>query len=93
MSAIVEKSATMWISHGLATAGREYLAELWDKPENWDADNKPGSFGAYLRDAADNLEQRRVMTTVRLPDMRPNAHLVGAVLDVEGVTRQEGDYK
>jgi hypothetical protein len=86
VSAILENSTTMKISHGLATAGREYLAELWDKPENKDADSRPGTFALFLRQAAVELEQSRPLKPVLLPVIT-SALLEGGVLEALGTPR------
>jgi len=88
VSAIVAKSATMKVSHGLATAGREYLAELWDKPENAEADRKPGTFAAHLRRAAETVEQDRQLSPTLLPILR-DALLDGGVLEAIGTARED----
>ncbi|KAG2021997.1 hypothetical protein GB937_004552 [Aspergillus fischeri] len=38
VNGIFDMFLAMKASHGLVTAGREYLAEIWDKPESDDAD-------------------------------------------------------
>lgn len=81
---ILTKSSTMKVSHGLVTAGREYLAEIWDKPENQDADITPGSFAAYLRWASEHYEQSRDLTRVVMPCY------TGAIL-TGGITEATGD--
>ena len=80
---ILATSATMKVSHGLVTAGREYLAEIWDKPENHEADIKPGSFAAHLRWASEHLEQAWDMTPVVMPIFE-GAVLCGGFLSVTG---------
>ncbi|RKU41398.1 hypothetical protein DL546_001256 [Coniochaeta pulveracea] len=88
VSSILENSTTMKISHGLATAGREYLAELWDKPENKEADRRPGTFAAVLRQAAVELEQSRPLKPVLLPVIT-SALLKGDVLKALGQPRED----
>ncbi|KAK3682875.1 hypothetical protein B0T22DRAFT_445042 [Podospora appendiculata] len=85
---ILDTSATMKISHGLAVPGREYLASLWDLPENRDKDREPGTFAAHLRWASEHLEQTRPLKPVLLPVME-KAILVGGVLEAEGVPRED----
>ncbi|KAL2870554.1 glycosyltransferase [Aspergillus lucknowensis] len=66
---VLGTSSTMKVSHGLVTAGREYLAEIWDKPENSDADIRPGTFAAYLRDASETFEQTKELVPLKMPVM------------------------
>ncbi|KAK6083348.1 capsule polysaccharide biosynthesis protein [Seiridium cupressi] len=42
VAGIIDTSSTMKLSHGLVTEQREYLARIWDEPENSDADVAPG---------------------------------------------------
>ncbi|KAH9906544.1 hypothetical protein F4778DRAFT_778933 [Xylariomycetidae sp. FL2044] len=88
VSGILTMSTTMKISHGLQTAGREYLAELWDMPENHSADNAPGTFAAYLRQAAETLEQTRPLKPVMLSILR-QALLEGPLLEARGASRED----
>ncbi|TPX15827.1 uncharacterized protein E0L32_000161 [Thyridium curvatum] len=88
VSGILSKSSTMKISHGLPTAGRVYLAELWDKPENADADRKPGSFAAYLRWASEHFEQTLPLQPVKMP-LVPGSSLTGGILTGRGKPREE----
>ena len=80
---ILANSSTMKISHGLPSPGREYLAEIWDRPENQAADIVPGSFAAYLRWASEHFESERRLTRVLMPTFEP-AVLVGGVIEVMG---------
>ena len=84
VESILANSATMKVSHGLVTAGREYLAEIWDKPENHGADIAPGSFAAYLRWASEHLEQTRAMTRVVMP-VCEGSILLGGITSAMGV--------
>lgn len=83
VESILANSATMKVSHGLVTAGREYLVEIWDKPENRGADIEPGSFAAYLRWVSEHLEQTRKMARVVMP-VCESAVLVGGIASVTG---------
>ncbi|KAJ5424804.1 capsule polysaccharide biosynthesis protein [Penicillium cf. griseofulvum] len=64
---VLSMSSTMKLSHGLVTAGREYLADIWDNPENHDADIRPGTFAAYLREASETFEQTKELVPFRMP--------------------------
>lgn len=64
---VLSVSSTMKLSHGLVTAGREYLADIWDNPENHDADIRPGTFAAYLREASETFEQTKELVPLRMP--------------------------
>ena len=83
VESILANSATMKISHGLVTAGREYLAEIWDKPENHGADVELGSFAAYLRWASEYSERIREIPKVLMPILK-EAVLVGGIANVTG---------
>jgi len=83
VESILANSAMMKVSHGLATAGREYLAEIWDKPENHRADVEPGSFAEYLRWASEYSERPREIPRVAMPVIE-EAVLVGGVTSVTG---------
>jgi hypothetical protein len=80
---ILGMSSTMKLSHGLVTEQREYLARIWDEPENADADRRPGTFAAHLRWASVHFQQTRELTPVSLP-LREDALLTGGLLDAEG---------
>ncbi|KAL2813514.1 hypothetical protein BJX63DRAFT_442865 [Aspergillus granulosus] len=64
---VLSMSSTMKVSHGLATAGREYLAEIWDKSENSDADSRPGTFAVFLREASETLKQTKELVPLKMP--------------------------
>lgn len=83
VQSILGMSSTMKVSHGLVTAGREYLAEIWDKPENRDADIRRGTFAAYLRWASESFEQRKALNPVKMPVIK-GALLVGDIIGVTG---------
>lgn len=68
---ILARSSTQKLSHGMITTGKEWLACIWDKPENANCDNIPGSFGAHLREAAISFEQRRPLEPCRFPVVEP----------------------
>ncbi|KAI1868606.1 uncharacterized protein JN550_006181 [Neoarthrinium moseri] len=53
------------------------LAELWDKPENHDADCRPGTFGAYLRYFSANFTQDRKVNTCKFPRIREKVLVAG----------------
>ena len=80
---ILGTSSTMKLSHGLVTDQREYLARIWDEPENEDADHRPGTFAAYLRWASTHFQQTRELTALALP-IRGDALLTGGLLDAVG---------
>ncbi|KAI0145342.1 hypothetical protein GGR57DRAFT_300845 [Xylariaceae sp. FL1272] len=88
VSDILATSSTMKISHGLPTPGREYLSDIWDKPENHSADNTPGTFAAYLRLCAETLQQQRTMKPVQLPTLI-QALLEGPLLEARGDARED----
>jgi hypothetical protein len=83
VAGILGMSSTMKLSHGLVTEEREYLARIWDEPENVDADRKPGTFAAHLRWASVHFQQDRELSPVSLP-LRDDALLTGGLFDVEG---------
>ncbi|KAL2828092.1 hypothetical protein BJY01DRAFT_133740 [Aspergillus pseudoustus] len=80
---VLGMSSTMKVSHGLVTTGREYLAEIWDKPENHDADTRPGTFAAYLREASETFEQTKELEPLKMPVME-KAVLRGGITEVTG---------
>jgi hypothetical protein len=83
LTAILNTSSTMKISHGLKTAGREYLADIWDKPEHSNADLEAGTFAAHLRWASENHNDTHELRPVKLA-VRPEAFLSGGLLTAEG---------
>ena len=83
VSDILGMSSTMKLSHGIVTEQREYLARIWDEPENTDADRKPGTFAAHLRWASVHFRQTRELVPLSLP-LREDALLTGGLLDVVG---------
>lgn len=83
VNGILATSATMKLSHGLPTPGREYLAEIWDRPENHDADVAPGTFAAYLRWASEHFESSSRLERVVMPTIE-KAVLVGGITEVLG---------
>jgi hypothetical protein len=80
---ILSTSSTMKLSHGLLTEQREYLARIWDKPENEDADCRPGTFAAYLRWASVYYQQTKRLTSVQFP-VNEELILTGNLLQVLG---------
>ena len=88
IKAILNTSSTMKISHGLKTAGREYLADIWDQPENSDADRTPGTFAAHLRWACVHHRAEHELKPVHLA-IREEALLTGSLLQVRGQTSEQ----
>lgn len=80
---ILSMSSTMKVSHGLVTAGREYLAEIWDKSEHHDADIRPETFAAYLRGASGTFEQRKELVPLKMPVIE-KALLQAGITEVVG---------
>ena len=80
---ILAMSSTMKLSRSLAVPGVEYLADIWDDPENRGADDESGTFAAYLRWASVHFEQTRELVRVDMP-VCEGAVLVGSVTEVEG---------
>ncbi|OGM47978.1 capsule polysaccharide biosynthesis protein [Aspergillus bombycis] len=64
---VLSLSSTMKVWHGLVTAGREHLAEIWDNPDHHDADIRPGTFAAYLREASETFEQTKELVPLKIP--------------------------
>ncbi|MCJ1455281.1 hypothetical protein MMC28_005635 [Mycoblastus sanguinarius] len=58
---LVRESCQMKVSHGIKALGITVLGNLWDQPDNRDADHAEGTFAAYLRYASIYLEQTREM--------------------------------
>ncbi|KAK9778220.1 putative glycosyl transferase [Seiridium cardinale] len=87
VTGILDTSPTMKLSHGLVTEKREYLARIWDEPENSDADTAPGTFAEYLRWASENFHQTKDLTSLSLPLME-DALISGGLLDVIGDSHQ-----
>ena len=81
---ILNTSSTMKLSHGLVTEQREYLARIWDEPENAEADRRPGTFAAHLRWASIHFQQTRELIALLLP-LREDALLTGGLLRVVGI--------
>lgn len=79
--------SAMKLSHGLPVTGREYLADIWNQPENQNADRKPGTFAARLRWASEHYEQTRKLTPVKML-VRREALALGGVTQVEGLKRR-----
>ena len=80
---LLATSSTMKLSRSLAVPGIEYLADIWNTPENRGADNEPGTFAAYLRSASVHFEQKRELVRVEMP-VCEDAVLVGPIAEVEG---------
>ena len=83
VAGILDTSSTMKLSHGLVTEQREYLARIWDEPENANADVQPTTFAAYLRWASVHFHQTRELTPLPLP-LREDALLTGGLLEAVG---------
>ncbi|MCJ1348539.1 hypothetical protein MMC31_006771 [Peltigera leucophlebia] len=83
INGILATSATMKLSDGLPNPGREYLAEIWDRPEYHDADVAPRTFATYLRWASEHFESSSRLERVVMP-MIEKAVLVGGMMDVLG---------
>lgn len=81
VNGVLGMSSAMKVSHGLVTAGREYLAELWDKPENSGADIIPGSWSQYLRWASESFEQSKPITPILMPVIK-GALLTSGIAEV-----------
>ncbi|CAI7668742.1 unnamed protein product [Penicillium crustosum] len=64
---MLSMSSTMKLPHGLVTAGRDYLTDIRDNPENHDADIRPGTFAAYLRQASETFEQTKELVPLKMP--------------------------
>ena len=65
-----------WRDHDVPT-----LADLWDKPENHEADNLPGTFGEYLRQVTSYYTQDRKIRSVKFPPLQEKI-LVAGLLEV-----------
>ena len=83
LSGILSTSSTMKLGHGIATDVREYLARIWDLPENSEADRKPGTFAARLRWASVHYHQTKGLERIYLA-VRPDATLMGDLLSAVG---------
>jgi hypothetical protein len=64
-----------WRDHDVPT-----LADLWDKPENSDADCKINTFGEYLREISSHFTQDRKINAIKFPTIREKV-LVAGVLE------------
>jgi hypothetical protein len=64
-----------WRDHDVPT-----LADLWDKPENYNSDCNPSTFGEYLRYTTSNFTQDRKINTVKFPPITEKV-LVAGVLE------------
>ena len=76
----------MKFSSGLKVPGIEYIATLWNKPENKGKDNTEGTFAAELRRASVGFEQKKELTSVEML-VNESVVLVGNVLEVVGEPR------
>ncbi|EFW15953.1 capsule polysaccharide biosynthesis protein [Coccidioides posadasii str. Silveira] len=85
VKSVLEMCSILKASHGLVVHGREYLATIWDQPENCDADRKPGTFAAYLRWASEHFEQSREVPLTTMTIVK-DALLVGGITDGIGET-------
>ena len=83
---ILNVSSTMKFSSGLKVPGIEYIATLWNKPENEGKDNLEGTFAAELRRASVEFEREKELTPVKMV-VCESAVLVGNVLEVVGEPR------
>ena len=85
----LEKSSALKFGHGIARLdGVEYLATIWDQPENKDADIKEGTFAARLRWAS--LHHNRTEHAEELkPVIRPDGVLVGDLYTAVGKPHPE----
>ncbi|TVY24264.1 putative glycosyl transferase [Lachnellula hyalina] len=83
VNGILGMSSTMKLSHGLVTEEREYLARIWDEPENVEADRKPGTFAAHMRWASIHFQQDRELSPVALT-LREDALLTGGLFEAVG---------
>ncbi|KAH8647276.1 hypothetical protein BX600DRAFT_503430 [Xylariales sp. PMI_506] len=53
------------------------LADLWDKPENHDADCQPNTFGAYFRHVTSHFTQDRKVKPVKFPPITEKILVAG----------------
>lgn len=80
-------SSTMKLSHGYP-GGKDFLADLWDLPENENADCEPGTFAEYLRWASVHLDQTRKMIPYKIDNTREKVYHVGVLKPVEDLNSQ-----
>lgn len=64
-----------WRDHDVPT-----LADLWDRPENYELDAEPNTFGDYLRYISSHYTQDRTITGLKFPPTREKV-LVAGVLE------------
>lgn len=81
LNTILDRCVFWKFSHGLPIPGRQYLAAIWDQPENCDADRMPGTFAARLLWASEHLEQTRELVPIKIP-LFTKAIFVGGILEV-----------
>lgn len=55
------------------------LADLWDKPENEQADKTPGTFAEYLRYVSSHYTQERKLMPVRFPPLKEEVIVAGVI--------------
>jgi Capsular polysaccharide synthesis protein len=77
-------SSTMKLSHG-HPGGKDFLADLWDQPENEDADCRPGTFAEYLRWGSVHLDQTREMVPYKIDNSKEKVYHIGVLEPAEQV--------
>ena len=78
---VLSMSSTTKFSRSLNNPGIEYLANIWNQPENEGADCKDGTFAAYLRWASVHFEPKRQLAPLEMPVCQ-EAILEGPVLEI-----------
>lgn len=80
-------SSTMKLSHGYP-GGKDFLADLWDLPENENADCEPGTFAEYLRWGSVHLDQTRKLVPYKIDNTKDTVYHVGVLEPVEDFNSQ-----
>ena len=81
-------SSTMKLSHGYP-GGKDFLADLWDLPENENADCEPGTFAEYLRWGSVHLDQTRKVVPYEIDNTKEKVYHVGVLQPVEDLNSSE----
>ena len=88
LQGVLDTSSTMKLGHGIVTDLRDYLARIWDQPENHSADIAEGTFAARLRWASVHYEQTKELKEEFL-SIRDDAQLSGKLFETVGKPHPE----
>lgn len=74
---VLTKSTMIKLQHGPSGVTRPWLADLWDDPNNHSADNRPGTFGQYLRQSILRLNQTRPLVPLAVAPLATPIYVSG----------------